>query len=871
MASPRQTSFHAGELDPELWGRVDLERYRFSARKSRNAFVGPHGGWKNRPGFQYLGSVFDPTRLTRLVTFSFSGSVSIVLEITGGVGGPSGWIRFWYQGALVAAPSPGTLPAYSAVTSYDRGTWVASGGISYVSLQGANLAHTPVSSPTWWEPATSYRVASPWHEQDLQRLRFAQVGDVITITHWNIPTYELARLSASSWTLTELSFDAPPWPTPGDLALQTPYLDSPVPIPTVPEPARGWFWLVTAVVRSNAGVVYESTPHLVNAKATYAGSPPVATTSALPNEIAVYQDLPVTVRMATTGGLVVDPGYRVLAYRVYRGLGIWDRDQLAGWVGDMGSDGAGGTQLKDTGVTPDYARQPPQGLNPFVVRGYDDSVIRVEVPSTVTFFAQRRVFAGTAQRGDEAWLSKLDDFKNYDRAAEPSADDAIDLVLAAYEREEVRACLPSDGLLIATSAGWWRATPAQGLVIAPGAVEVAAPEGWHFGISYLDALVAGGRVLFAQEKGTVVRMLERDSNGFAAPDVSAYSRHLFRDHDLVDRAWMRDPHHLAAWLRDDGLALVLTWKPEDGIAGWSWWDTDGAIESVASAAEGQEDRLYAVVRRTVNGATVRYVERLASRTVTERRLGVFLDAALTYDGRNATANGMTVISGVIALDEVVGLQTLVNVFAPGDVGKTYVFGGSAGLTRVEVTAYNSPTSVDGLVVSSNGAGAVVGVYRTDWAREESVITGLTHLKFRDVVVLADGGVVRGLEVDVAGSVTLPVAVSVAHVGLEYLPELELLDVGEEKYREKIVKRVFVEVAGTGDFEAGPDLDHLTPWQPQRRPSKLDPWGQPPLVSETAEVTIRGEWAKGGRVSIRQPDPLPLQVVSVTRDVEAGGA
>ncbi len=41
-------------------------------------------------------------------------------------------------------------PAWSVATTYAKGDTVNSGGIAYVSLQNANTANTPVSSPTFW-------------------------------------------------------------------------------------------------------------------------------------------------------------------------------------------------------------------------------------------------------------------------------------------------------------------------------------------------------------------------------------------------------------------------------------------------------------------------------------------------------------------------------------------------------------------------------------------------------------------------------------------------------------------------------------------------------------------------------------------------
>ena len=85
-----------------------------------------------------------------------------------------------------------------------------------------------------------------------------------------------------------------------------------------------------------------------------------------------------------------------------------------------------------------------------------------------------------------------------------------------------------------------------------------------------------------------------------------------------------------------GILLGLTYVPEQQIGAWHWHDTDGAFESVCVVAEGAEDVLYAIVRRTINGVQKRYVERMRPRasTLTD---SFFVDAGLTYRGSPTTS------------------------------------------------------------------------------------------------------------------------------------------------------------------------------------------------------------------------------------------
>jgi hypothetical protein len=84
-----------------------------------------------------------------------------------------------------------------------------------------------------------------------------------------------------------------------------------------------------------------------------------------------------------------------------------------------------------------------------------------------------------------------------------------------------------------------------------------------------------------------------------------------------------------------GKLLGLTYVPEQQIGAWHQHDTDGVFESICVVAEGAEDVLYAVVKRTINGATKRYVERMRPRATTLED-AFHVDAGLTYIGTPAT-------------------------------------------------------------------------------------------------------------------------------------------------------------------------------------------------------------------------------------------
>ena len=49
-----QSSFTVGEIDPLLFGRVDLQQYGSALEKAQNVVVLPQGGFERRPGLRFM-------------------------------------------------------------------------------------------------------------------------------------------------------------------------------------------------------------------------------------------------------------------------------------------------------------------------------------------------------------------------------------------------------------------------------------------------------------------------------------------------------------------------------------------------------------------------------------------------------------------------------------------------------------------------------------------------------------------------------------------------------------------------------------------------------------------------------------------------
>ena len=54
-----QSNFTAGELDPLLVGRVDIQQYASAVSKATNVVMLPQGGFERRPGSKFMYNLFS--------------------------------------------------------------------------------------------------------------------------------------------------------------------------------------------------------------------------------------------------------------------------------------------------------------------------------------------------------------------------------------------------------------------------------------------------------------------------------------------------------------------------------------------------------------------------------------------------------------------------------------------------------------------------------------------------------------------------------------------------------------------------------------------------------------------------------------------
>ncbi|MBL3480163.1 hypothetical protein ELP88_29510, partial [Klebsiella pneumoniae] len=99
-----------------------------------------------------------------------------------------------------------------------------------------------------------------------------------------------------------------------------------------------------------------------------------------------------------------------------------------------------------------------------------------------------------------------------------------------------------------------------------------------------------------------------DHDSYQSSDLTLLANHVFNGYSIRDWALSVQPFSVAWCARSDGMLLGLTYLREQQVYAWHPPPmTNGYVESICSISEGQEDAVYALIRRMVNGSTVRYV------------------------------------------------------------------------------------------------------------------------------------------------------------------------------------------------------------------------------------------------------------------------
>lgn len=531
-------------------------------------------------------------------------------------------------------------------------------------------------------------------------------------------------------------------------------------------------------------------------------------------------------------------------------------------------------------------------------------------PHTVTFFEERLCFGGNDSQPQTFWLSQTGDYENFNISSPLVDTDACTYTLAADQVNVIRWLKSGKRLLIGTSGGeWWATGNTDNEAISPSSILVRRET--TFGSEPVDPVLVGNAVLMPQKPGTKIREFAYQDYEYVGRDLIVLSEHLFKQYVVTDMAYQQSPDQVLWVVRSDGYMVGLTYMPEHDVYGWHRHTTNGEFEAVATIPGTTQDELWAIIKRSINGSDVRYVERLEPAFIgNEVDECLWVDCGLDYEGDTMTITA-------IDLENPVKITGLSNPFSDDDVvqfvdvtGTTEINGNRYTVDNATATTFTlkkDETDVDGSDYGEWTLGDA-WVTKTDYLKGEYVsyesasyrclqdhtsgkfdrdlsdefwlavtptakkvvttVSGLSHLEGETVAVLGDGGEQADATVSSA-SITIAPPANKIQVGLSYTSDMKTLRMvsprGGMQGKTKRIHKLTVRVYDTIGFKIG------------RNPSDLeevlfrqgdDFLGTPPsLFTGDKDKTFPPGHDTKGQVFIRQDAPLPLTVLAVIPEAE----
>jgi len=187
-------------------------------------------------------------------------------------------------------------------------------------------------------------------------------------------------------------------------------------------------------------------------------------------------------------------------------------------------------------------------------------------PSSVTFFEQRLVFAGTNNNPQSLWFSVGGSYENF--ATGTNATDAMIYTIASNQVNAIRFLSNQTQLLIGTTGGEFIATSGTNSEpITPTNIQIIRQT--NYGSANVDAIQIANVTMFLQRAKRKVREMvyNYEVDGFIAPDMTILAEHITKG-GLKSFAYQQEPDSILWATRNDGVLLGLTYQRNEKVVGW---------------------------------------------------------------------------------------------------------------------------------------------------------------------------------------------------------------------------------------------------------------------------------------------------------------
>lgn len=562
-----QSSFTAGELSPRVQGRTDLDRYQTGLKRARNAHALIHGGIKRRAGSRFIAEAATAT-----------AERSILVPFVAGRG--RAWMLEFSNLSVRVFNTDGTL---AGVT-----------------------------------------LATPYSDATLDQLDWAQSDSTLYLFHPSYPVQRLQRLGQGTWVLSPAPFTTTPFAEVGLVPLVAAALDNPAVGTRALTTAAPAFLLADngRIVTCDAGVGlisgYSSTT-AVTLTVTRAFS-----SAALPLNQWTIEGSPQTSCTPSAVGPVGSTMQLVLGVAGWRAGDVGSMVRINGglcritaFTSALQVDAVVVRELAGVTAAPplSWSLEPPVWGGPGGVYGY---------PRTGTVAQQRLIVAGNWKFPRTVWGSRIGEPLDFELGTDD--DLAFAFTIDSDESSPISYVTSTPDLIVLTESGEYSMRGGVEKPVTPTNVRVRQES--NHGCAGVRPVLISRETVFVQRAGRKLRGLgyRYDFDGYTSPDITALADHITHS-GIRWMAYQQEPELMLWAVRNDGMlaSCTIDRDQQPAVLAWALHETAGAFECVASVPGADRDDLWLIVRREINGETVRYIERL-DETLAVQNPALFPDA-----------------------------------------------------------------------------------------------------------------------------------------------------------------------------------------------------------------------------------------------------
>lgn len=236
-------------------------------------------------------------------------------------------------------------------------------------------------------------------------------------------------------------------------------------------------------------------------------------------------------------------------------------------------------------------------------------------PRTGTLFEQRLVVGGSPHFPQTVWGSITAAYLDFTQGT--ADDDGFSFTAASDQINPIQYLASSRTLVAFTTGGEFTITGGLEKPLAPTNAQIRQRS--NYGCARVRPVRIRDSEIFIQRAGRKVRAFAYNvaNDDWTAPDIAVLSEHV-TDTGIIDMCWQQEADSIVWMVRADGVPISVTYDKDQDVTAWAVHSGfTGIVESIATIPDADGDQVWMVVKRTINGADVRYIERFVENALSD--------------------------------------------------------------------------------------------------------------------------------------------------------------------------------------------------------------------------------------------------------------